>query len=137
MGAERDPRTNMSPTNWPNMAGQTVRCGHCAVCGSPGPGLSQHPVVAETAGELYRAGVRLPKPSVTLCPSCRELAETFRLHFRWVDTRQRPADLPEFSIRGRRGVRNGGSGHWECLRTYARISLREAGEVEHGWRRCA
>ena len=83
----------------PLMEAPSIRLDRCAVCGRFSP-LNQHHVVRRSAGRLYRAGVELPKPTVTLCgmgnvladadgrPYCHGLAHANRLHFRWVATGQ-------------------------------------------------
>lgn len=80
----------------PLMAAPSVRLGFCAVCGRPSP-LEQHHMVRRGAGKIYRAGVEVPKPTVTLCgfgnnlkdpdgrPYCHGLAHANMLHFRWVE----------------------------------------------------
>lgn len=79
----------------PLMAAPSVRLGRCAVCGRASP-LNQHHMVRRGAGALWRGGVELPKPTITLCgagnlladadgrPYCHGLAHVNRLHFRWV-----------------------------------------------------
>ncbi len=80
----------------PLMAAPSIRLGRCAVCGRPAP-LNQHHMVRRGAGALYRDGVEVPKPTITLCgvgnhladadgrPYCHGLAHANRLHFRWVE----------------------------------------------------
>lgn len=77
------------------MEAPSVRLGRCAVCGRYSP-LEQHHMVRRGAGKLYRAGVEVKKPTITLCgfgnnladadgrPYCHGLAHANRLHFRWV-----------------------------------------------------
>ncbi len=79
----------------PLMAAPSVESPCCAVCGRPGP-LERHHIVRRSAGRLYRNGVEVPKPTVTLCgfgnnlrdadgrPYCHGLAHAGMLHFRWV-----------------------------------------------------
>lgn len=50
----------------PLMEGVTVRTTYCAVCGRTYP-LNQHHVVRRGAGKMYRGGVEVEKPTVTLC----------------------------------------------------------------------
>lgn len=84
----------------PLMAAPSIRTERCAVCGRYAP-LNQHHMVRRGAGGLYRDGVEVPKPTITLCglgnnladadghPYCHGLAHANRLHFRWVETEQR------------------------------------------------
>lgn len=81
----------------PLMAAPSIRAGRCAVCGRAAP-LNQHHMVRRSAGRMFRDGVEVPKPTITLCgfgnhladadgrPYCHGLAHANRLHFRWVPT---------------------------------------------------
>lgn len=78
--------TTMDPILWPLMEGPSIKTDHCMICGRTWP-LNQHHVVRRSAGQLWRGGKRLPKPTVTLCGSgnasgCHGLAHQNRLHFR-------------------------------------------------------
>ena len=80
----------------PLMGAPSIRLDRCAVCGRPSP-LNQHHIVRRGAGRLYRAGVEVEKPTITLCgfgnnlldadgrPYCHGLAHEGRLHFRWTE----------------------------------------------------
>lgn len=95
----------------PLMRAPSARTGVCAVCGRPAP-LNQHHIVRRGAGRLYRDGVELPKPTITLCgagncladadgrPYCHGLAHANRLHFRWVETDQRAGEWWGTTCRG-------------------------------------
>lgn len=99
----------------PLMDGASVRLGRCAVCGRFAS-LNQHHIVRRGAGRLYRDGIEVPKPTITLCglgnnladadgrPFCHGLAHANRLHFRWV------VPPGEFNR-----PRPQGSGHWEYI----------------------
>ena len=92
----------------PMMGRPSVTLGHCAVCGRAWP-LNQHHVVRRGAGKLYKGGVEVPKPTITLCGSgntsgCHGLAHQNRLHFRWVSRKPSAAD----------GIVDS-AGHWEYL----------------------
>lgn len=117
----------------PLMEGTSVRTPYCAVCGRTHP-LNQHHIVRRSAGKLYRSGVEMAKPTITLCgfgnnlsdadgrPYCHGLAHANRLHFRWVRPREafnRPT--PQ------------GSGHWEYLVTDEPTRYQRALEMD-GWR---
>lgn len=124
--------TTMPAYLWPLMAGASMRAGHCVVCGRTGC-LEQHHVVYRSQGQLYRGGVRLPKPTLTLCGpgnagGCHGLAHAHLLHFRWVpsDADARP-DGFRVSPKG---------GHWEWLRTDSPVREFDALRIGDGWRRC-
>lgn len=75
----------------PLMEGCSVSTPYCAVCGRTGVPLNRHHVVKRSAVKLYRGGVEIPKPTITLCGSgnasgCHGLAHSGRLHFRWAET---------------------------------------------------
>lgn len=120
----------------PLMDAPSVRLPFCAVCGRPAP-LEQHHVVFRSAGRLYRNGVEVPKPTLTLCGFgnslrdaggryyCHGLAHARMLHFRWV-----PAE-------GRDGlelVAPQGAGHLEYLLTGEPVKYADALGMD-GWRR--
>ena len=50
----------------PLMAAPSIRLGRCAVCGRAAP-LNQHHMVRRSAGAMFRDGVEVPKPTITLC----------------------------------------------------------------------
>ena len=115
----------------PLMDGVSVIAPRCAVCGRARP-LNQHHVVRRGAGRLYRNGVEVPKPTITLCGSgnasgCHGLAHANRLHFRWV---------PSDAVRGGFGryprMENGEGGHWEYLLAAEPVSYQRALEMD-GW----
>ena len=118
----------------PLMEGCTVKQGRCAVCGRTWP-LNQHHVVYRSAGKMYRNGVEVPKPTITLCGNgntggCHGKAHHHLLHFRWV-----PADITDKSVKFqtknfRATVRGG---HWEYLETKEPMAEFDALEVEEGW----
>lgn len=109
---------------WPLMEAPSCKTPYCCVCGKTAP-LNQHHVVKRSAGNLYRAGVKAPKPTVTLCGSgttgCHGLAHENRLHFRWHKS------SPRFVDHGNR--RNG---HWEYLLTDEPVKYQKALEMD-GW----
>lgn len=114
----------------PLMDGYSVETPWCAVCGAHGP-LNRHHIVRRGAGELYRAGVKVPKPTITLCgmgnaSGCHGLAHANRLHFRWVETRQRYSrhHFDALTVAG---------GHWEYLLTDEPVKYQRALEMD-GWR---
>lgn len=127
----------------PLMDAPSVRLGRCAVCGRPSP-LEQHHVVRRGAGRLYRCGVEVPKPTVTLCgfgnnladadgrPYCHGLAHANRLHFRWVATDQRSGEWWGTVARG---------GHLEYLlldepASYAAALAMDGWRPLRRWREC-
>ena len=79
----------------PLMEAPSIETPCCAVCGRPGP-LNRHHIVRRGAGRLYRHGLEVPKPTITLCgsgnllrdadgrPYCHGLAHAGILHVRWV-----------------------------------------------------
>ena len=114
-----------------------MRLDHCAICGRPMP-LNQHHIVRRGAGTLYRMGVEVPKPTITLCGFgnnltdgdgryyCHGLAHHGMLHFRWVDdVPTRPTDQNEHPPC---------AGHLEYLRTPEPCGYATALESD-GWRR--
>lgn len=112
----------------PLMDGCSVHLPYCAVCGATWP-LNQHHVVRRGAGRLYRHGVEVPKPTVTLCGSgnasgCHGLAHANRLHFRWV------AEEREISPFGQP---LGRGGHWEYVVADEPVDYLTALEMD-GWR---
>ena len=58
--------STLDPLYRPLMRSPSVRLSHCAICGRPAP-LNQHHMVFRSAGELYRGGRKVPKPTLTLC----------------------------------------------------------------------
>lgn len=119
----------------PLMDGCTVRQNRCAVCGATWP-LNQHHIVYRSAGKMFRHGVEVEKPTITLCGNgntggCHGRAHAHLLHFRWVKAEvpdpsvgYQPRSHP-FTVRG---------GHWEYLETEEPMSEFEALEVEEGWK---
>lgn len=77
----------------PLMQVPTIRLERCAICGRPSP-LNQHHIVRRGAGELFKDGVAIHKPTITLCGFgnhlrddngryyCHGLAHYSMLHFR-------------------------------------------------------
>ena len=124
---------------WPLMRSPSVRLDHCAICGRPAP-LNQHHMVFRSAGDLVVRGVRMPKPTITLCGHgnhlrdaegryyCHGLAHALMLHFRWVRDERSGSYAYESP-----GMRTGG-GHLEYLRTDAPTSYGEALR-EGGWKK--
>lgn len=115
----------------PLMEGDTVRTPYCVVCGKSAP-LNQHHVVKRSAGKLYRNGVELPKPTLTLCGSgnvsgCHGDAHAGRLHFRWVT-----ASVPIGEVYSPHPVTTKG-GHWEWIYTEPMKELKAQGLTE-GWK---
>ena len=117
--------TTIPELYWPLMNGVTIESDRCVVCGrSP---VQMHHVVKRSAGNMYRGGVRIPRPKLPLCglgnaSGCHGLAHQNRLHFRWVRPREafnRPT--PQ------------GSGHWEYLITDEPTRYERALEMD-GWR---
>lgn len=81
--------TTLERTLWPLMDGPSITADHCVICGRHGH-VEQHHVVRRGAGELYRDGRKLKKPTLTLCgfgntSGCHGLAHANRLHFRVID----------------------------------------------------
>lgn len=72
----------------PLMEGASVKTPYCAICGRTDMPLNQHHIVRRGAGKLYKHGIEVKKPTITLCGSgntcgCHGLAHQNRLHFRW------------------------------------------------------
>lgn len=77
------------------MLAPNITLDHCAICGRNTP-LEKHHIVRRGAGELYRSGRKLKKPTLTLCGVgntlkdaddrylCHGLAHHNMLHFRWI-----------------------------------------------------
>lgn len=119
----------------PLMDGPSVVLPYCCVCGRTHP-LEQHHVVRRSQGNVYRNGVKMPKPVLTLCgfgnnlkgPDgayyCHGMAHNGMLHFRWVETEQRTGTYY--------GTRCTG-GHWEYLMTPEPVKYQKALEMD-GWR---
>lgn len=79
--------TTLAPMWWDLMDALSVEGERCAVCGKAWP-LNRHHMVPRSAGEMYRDGKKVPKPTVMLCGSgntggCHGLAHSGRLHFRF------------------------------------------------------
>lgn len=116
----------------PLMDGATVRACRCVVCGASAP-LNQHHVVRRSAGKLYRHGMEVPKPTLTLCGSgnasgCHGLAHAQMLHLRWVTS-----DEPIGTVQWQGSVTTKG-GHWEYLRTAEPVKEFTAQQIADGWR---
>lgn len=82
-------QTTLPRLYWPLMEGPSVVLDHCAICGRAWP-LNSHHIVRRSDGKLFRDGVEVPKPTITLCGSgntsgCHGLAHQNRLHFRYED----------------------------------------------------
>lgn len=119
------------------MRAPSVMLDHCAICGRPGP-LNQHHIVRRGAGRVFRGGVEVPKPTITLCGNgnaltdadgryyCHGLAHHQMLHFRWCAA---PPDFFEDN-----GNAQHGGGHLEYLRTREPTKYHRALE-ERGWRK--
>ena len=119
----------------PLMDGASMLTRWCVVCGRTHP-LNRHHVVKRSAGKLYRGGVELPKPVLTLCGSgnaggCHGKAHAGLLHFRWVSRQAYNAGKGMFWV----GMAPLG-GHWEYLETDAPVKYQDALEMD-GWRRLA
>ena len=113
----------------PLMAGTSVTMNRCAICGRRWP-LNQHHVVRRGAGKVWRGGVEVPKPTITLCGSgnasgCHGLAHANRLHFRWVENRHPAQAYAAPTVPG---------GHWEWLLTDEPTPYAEALGMD-GWRK--
>lgn len=116
----------------PLMDGCSVILNHCAVCGATWP-LNQHHIVKRSQGNLYRSGVKRPKPTITLCGSgnasgCHGLAHQSRLHFRWVTTEA----WDEIGF-GNSKYRERSGGHWEYLITDEPTKYQAALKMD-GWK---
>lgn len=123
----------------PLMEAPSVRLGRCAVCGRPAP-LEQHHIVRRGAGRLYRCGVEVPKPTVTLCgfgnnladadgrPYCHGLAHANRLHFRWVRGDAVPGNFGRYTRE-----ENAAGGHLEYIVLPEPTSYADALRMD-GWR---
>lgn len=123
--------TTMPAYLHPLMEGCTVRLPRCAVCGARSP-LNQHHVVKRSAGQLVRAGVIMPKPTITLCgmgnaSGCHGLAHAGLLHFRWVS-----GDAVGGNFGNARRMECGDGGHWEYLCTGEPVGYLDALEMD-GW----
>lgn len=122
----------------PLMSAPSIRLDRCAVCGRYAP-LNQHHMVRRGAGRLYRAGVEVEKPTITLCgfgnnlsdadgrPYCHGLAHANRLHFRWVPGEAVPGNFGNY---GR--MLGGVGGHLEYLLLDEPASYAAALEMD-GW----
>ena len=118
--------TTLSDELVPLMDGTSITAPYCVVCGRTGV-LNQHHVVRRGAGRLFRDGVEVPKPTLTLCgmgnaSGCHGLAHQNRLHFRWA----RVTGMSDASYAF-------GSGHWEYLVTDVPTKYHEALKM-NGWR---
>lgn len=97
-----DSKTTLARVYWPLMQGPTMIAGRCFVCGRREP-LEQHHYVWRSWGKLYRGGVEVRKPTITLCgfgnneyhveyingrkvkvPYCHGIAHARKLHFRFI-----------------------------------------------------
>ena len=112
----------------PLMNGCSVETPYCCVCGTTHP-LNRHHVVKRSTGNMYRNGVKIPKPTLMLCGSgnasgCHGLAHQGRLHFRWVGTDQASGEYWNTTVKG---------GHWEYLLTDEPTKYQKALDMD-GWR---
>lgn len=119
--------TTMAKIWQPLMEGCTVKKNRCCVCGRSEP-LNDHHVVKRSAGNLYKDGVKISKPTITLCgfgnnlqdsygrDYCHGLAHAGMLHFKWV-----------------KSDKIAGCGHWEFLKTDEPVKYQKALEMD-GWR---
>lgn len=124
-------KSTMTKELRPLMLGCSVILNHCAVCGKSYP-LNQHHIVKRSAGELYKQGIKLQKPTITLCGQgntngCHRLAHQNRLHFRWVNDALSNGK-PSF------GQTAYGSGHWEYLMCQEPTKYHKALEM-NGWQK--
>lgn len=123
----------------PLMDAPSIRLERCAVCGRYHP-LNQHHMVRRGAGKLYRAGIEVKKPTITLCGFgnnlrdadgryyCHGLAHANMLHFRWVPEETVPGNF------GNYGRMAGGIwGHLEYLLLDEPASYADALGMD-GWR---
>ena len=120
----------------PLMEGTSVTTPCCAVCGRTDP-LNQHHIVRRGAGKMYRSGVEVKKPTITLCgfgnnlsdadgrPYCHGLAHANRLHFRWVKEDVLANKFTRVHAAG---------GHWEFLKTDEPVKYWDALKMD-GWAR--
>ena len=120
--------TTLAEMWWPLMKAPTIRSRRCAICGATYP-LNQHHIVRRSAGRLYRDGVEVPKPTITLCGSgntggCHGKAHSGLLHFRWVETDIRDPERYLMTIRG---------GHLEYLMTEEPCDYLTALDMD-GWK---
>lgn len=132
------PDSTLDPIYRPLMRAPSIHLDHCAVCGRPYP-LEQHHFVWRSWGKVFRQGVEVPKPTITLCGFgnnlgsdgryyCHGLAHHRMLHFRWV-----PAP-PQFKEDD--GYASHGGGRLEYLRTSEPTRYADALEMS-GWREIA
>ncbi len=123
----------------PLMDAPSIRLDRCAVCGRYHP-LNQHHMVRRGAGKLYRAGIEVKKPTITLCGFgnhlrdadgryyCHGLAHANMLHFRWVPEETVPGNFGNY---GR--MEGGVGGYLEYLLLEESASYADALEMD-GWR---
>lgn len=123
--------TTLDRIYWPLMQAPTVRMNRCAICGRTWP-LNQHHIVWRSQGNLYRDGVLVKKPTITLCGEGNNLYGTApdgtrvmcchgkvhhrMIHFRWVQH-------PEYA----------NAGHLEYIELDESTNYMEALELD-GWR---
>lgn len=119
--------TTLDPIFWPLMQAPTVKLDRCAICGRIRP-LNEHHIVWRSWGNLYRDGVLVKKPTVTLCGFgnnlmdadgvmyCHGKAHHRLIHFRWVPH-------PEYA----------NAGHIEYIEVDEPVKYQEALELD-GWR---
>lgn len=120
--------TTLAEMWWPLMKAPTTVSQRCAVCGASSH-LGQHRMVEEGAGRLYRGGIEVPKPTITLCGygktgGCHGLARSGRLHFRWVEKDIKAPEEYFLTFRG---------GHLEYLLTEEPCDYLEALGMD-GWK---
>lgn len=119
----------------PLMEGCSIRQGRCVVCGKTWP-LNQHHVVYRSSGKMFKNGVEVPKPTLTLCGNgntggCHGKAHHHTLHFRWV-----PEKIIDrsFAYQTKKHPVTVNGGHWEYMFTDEPVPEFDALQIEEGWR---
>lgn len=119
----------------PLMEAPTMMAGRCYICGRHEP-LNQHHIVWRSWGNMYRDGLELRKPTITLCGFgnnlrdgngryyCHGLAHHRMLHFRWVPSNKPPTLRRPFNLHG--------AGRLEYLITEEPTDYQDALEMD-GW----
>lgn len=119
----------------PLMQAPTMVAGRCFICGRREP-LEQHHYVWRSWGKLYKSGVEMRKPTITLCGFgnnlrdangryyCHGLAHHRMLHFRWKPSGQRTEQAHSFTAYG--------AGRLQYLLTEEPTDYEKALEME-GW----
>lgn len=136
--AKADSKSTLAPIYWPLMQGPTMIAGRCFICGRRWP-LEQHHYVWRSWGKLYRNGIEVRKPTITLCgrgnnlkdpdgrPYCHGLAHDHRLHFRFIG----PTDMTRKHDMKRETA--WGGGRLQYLITEEPTDYMDALDME-GWR---